>query len=69
MTAADHQHGHAHGLERFQGVSGLVCGATMLRTKNRLLLVYIYSEYKDEATVHWVMKTSEAWADTILKSN
>jgi hypothetical protein len=47
----------------------MVCGATMLRTKNRLLLVYIYSEYKDEATVHWVMKTSEAWADTILKSN
>jgi ubiquinone/menaquinone biosynthesis C-methylase UbiE len=30
MTAADHQHGSAHGLERFQGVSGLVCGATML---------------------------------------
>ena len=30
MTAADHQHGSAHGHERFQGVSGLVIGATML---------------------------------------
>ena len=30
MTAADHQHGSAHGLEHFQGVSGLLCGATML---------------------------------------
>jgi SAM-dependent methyltransferase len=30
MTAADHQHGHAHGHERFQGVSGLVIAATML---------------------------------------
>ena len=28
--AADHQHGSAHGHERFQGVSGLVIGATML---------------------------------------
>jgi len=30
MTAADHQHGSAHEHERFQGVSGLVLGATML---------------------------------------
>jgi ubiquinone/menaquinone biosynthesis C-methylase UbiE len=30
MTAADHQHGDAHEHERFQGVSGLVIGATML---------------------------------------
>ena len=30
MTAADHQHGSAHGHERFQGVSGLVFGAAML---------------------------------------
>jgi SAM-dependent methyltransferase len=30
MAAANHQHGHAHGHERFQGVSGLVIGATML---------------------------------------
>ena len=30
MTAAGHQHGNAHEHERFQGVSGLVVGATML---------------------------------------
>jgi ubiquinone/menaquinone biosynthesis C-methylase UbiE len=30
MTAADRQHGSAHGHERFQGVSGLVIGAVML---------------------------------------
>jgi len=30
MTAADHQPGHAHGHERFRGVSGLVIGATMV---------------------------------------
>ena len=30
MTAADHQHGSAHGHERFQGASGLVIGAVML---------------------------------------
>src|SRR5215472_18390196 len=30
MTAADHQHGDGHEHERFQGVSGLVIGATML---------------------------------------
>src|SRR5438034_10594557 len=30
MAAGDHQHGSAHGHERFQGVSGVVIGATML---------------------------------------
>jgi SAM-dependent methyltransferase len=30
MTAAGHQHGNAHEHERFQGVSGLIVGATML---------------------------------------
>ena len=30
MTAADHQPGHAHGHERFQGISGLVIGTVMV---------------------------------------
>jgi SAM-dependent methyltransferase len=30
MTAAGHQHGNAHGHERFRGVSGLVLGGVML---------------------------------------
>ena len=47
----------------------MVAGITILRVQNRLLYAYIYSAYKDEDSVQWVRKTSEQWADAILKAN
>jgi hypothetical protein len=37
--------------------------------KNRLLYVYVYAKYEDKSTVDWVLKTTQAWADAILKQN
>ncbi len=44
-------------------------GATVMRVRNRLLYVYLYAQYKDENTVRWLKKTTEAWANAILKAN
>jgi hypothetical protein len=37
--------------------------------RNRILFAYLYTQYKDKASVHWITKTSESWVDSILKSN
>jgi len=47
----------------------VVAGIIFLRVKNRLLFVYLYSVYKDQGTVIWMRKTTENWADAILKAN
>jgi hypothetical protein len=47
----------------------MVAGVTILRVQNRLLYTYVFSAYKDEDSVQWVRKTSEQWADAILKAN
>ncbi len=47
----------------------LVAAMTVLRVQNRLIFAYFYSAYKDEDSVQWVRKTSEQWADAILKAN
>jgi hypothetical protein len=47
----------------------MVMGMTVLRVQSRILFGYVYTVYKDETTVQWVRKTTEAWADTILKRN
>ncbi len=40
-----------------------------LRVKNRVLYAYIFADYKDQETVKWLRKASEAWADQILNAN
>lgn len=47
----------------------IVAGIVLLRIKNRLVFGYLYSVYKDEETLSWVRKSSEEWADAILKAN
>jgi len=47
----------------------MVAGITILRVQNRLIYAYFFSAYKDEDSVQWVRKTSEQWADAILKAN
>jgi hypothetical protein len=47
----------------------MVAGVMILRVQNRLIYAYVYSAYKDEDSVQWVRKTSEQWADAILKAN
>ena len=40
-----------------------------LRVRKRLLVVYLYSEYKSVATIQWLNKTTEEWVDAILGAN
>ncbi len=47
----------------------MVNGVALVRVKNRLLYVYVYAKYEDKSTVDWVLKTTQAWADAILKQN
>jgi len=40
-----------------------------MRVKERLIFVYLYAEYKDEESIVWLRRTTEAWCDEILKLN
>lgn len=44
-------------------------GAVLMRVKNRLLFLYLTTEYKNIGTVAWLHSTSEEWARSILKVN
>ena len=44
-------------------------GTALMRVKQRLLIVCLYAEYKDEETVKWLRKTTGDWAAAILKAN
>lgn len=47
----------------------MVMGMIALRVQARMLFVYTYTEYKDEASLQWIRTTDEQWADEILKAN
>jgi hypothetical protein len=47
----------------------VVVGVIFLRARDRLLFAYVYAPYKDQETVKWMRKTTENWADAIVKSN
>ncbi|HWE87113.1 MAG TPA: hypothetical protein VG267_19360 [Terracidiphilus sp.] len=47
----------------------MIVGMTILRVQDRLIYAYIYANYKDDDSIQWVRKTSEQWADSILKAN
>ena len=49
--------------------SRMVMGMTVLRVQDRVLFGYLYTVYKNEATVQWMRKTTESWAEAILKGN
>jgi hypothetical protein len=44
-------------------------GAVMIRVKDRLLFLYLSTEYKNVATIDWLRYTTEEWANSILKAN
>jgi len=41
----------------------------LLRVNNRFLFVYLYADYKDEATYKWIGDMAEGWARHILAAN
>lgn len=47
----------------------VVSGITCLRVQNRMLYAFVYAPYTGDDSVQWVRKTSEDWADAILKAN
>jgi hypothetical protein len=49
--------------------TNLVASIGMFRLRSRLVLGYVYSEYRGAESVLWVSKTAEDWADALLKAN
>lgn len=47
----------------------MVSGTALLRVKNRMIYAYLYTQYQDKSSVDWIVKTTESWADAILKAN
>lgn len=47
----------------------IVVGMTLLRVRERMLFLFLYTPYKDEDTVKSVRATSEKWADAVLAAN
>lgn len=47
----------------------MVSASTTLRVQNRLLYTFVFAAYTGDDSVQWVRKTSEQWADAILKAN
>jgi len=45
------------------------CAGAVIRARNRMLFIYLYTEYKNDKTVKWLRKTTKEWADSILKAN
>lgn len=45
------------------------CACTLLRVKQRILFVYLYSEFEDESTLAWLRRTAENWTDKIQQIN
>ncbi|MFN8240232.1 MAG: hypothetical protein U0X39_05705 [Bacteroidales bacterium] len=41
----------------------------LIRAKQRLIFVYLYSEFKSEDTIVWLRRVGEKWGDEILKAN
>jgi len=53
-----------------QGVTkNMINVSAILRVRNRAIFVYIYAVYEDQDSLKWVQKTTEDWADAILKAN
>jgi hypothetical protein len=47
----------------------MAVAVVVLRAQNRILVLYLYSIYKDESTVQWMRTTGEQWADAVLAAN
>ncbi len=47
----------------------MAMAAAIVRVKKRVIFAYLYAEYKNDDTVKWLRKSSEDWADAILKAN
>jgi len=49
--------------------ANMALAAAIVRTKKRVLFAYLYIQYQNDESVKWLRKTSEEWADAILKAN
>lgn len=47
----------------------IAMSAMFLKIRSRLVFVYIYSVYKEPATIDWLKQMSEQWAKSILAAN
>ena len=49
--------------------TNMVMGMAVVRVRHRILMGYLFTEYKDAATVQWIRTTTEHWADGMLAAN
>ena len=44
-------------------------GATLLLVKQRMLFVYLYTDYQNEESVNWIRSVGEKWVNAIIAAN
>jgi hypothetical protein len=47
----------------------MAMGMIVVHVRSRVLLIYLYCEYKDQSTIDWLRSTDEHWAEAILQAN
>ncbi|HEY2466245.1 MAG TPA: hypothetical protein VGI45_00200 [Terracidiphilus sp.] len=47
----------------------MIMGMIVVHVQARVLLIYLYGEYKDQSSLDWIRTTDEHWADAILQAN
>lgn len=58
------------GIINYGNNSYKLCGVSIIiRVKNRLIILYLYAEYKNIETINWIRKVGQSWSENILKVN
>jgi hypothetical protein len=47
----------------------IACGMSIMRVKDKILYLYVYSHYTDEAALEWAKNTSKKWVADVLAAN
>ena len=47
----------------------IACGMSLVHVKGKIVYLYVYRQYTDEATLDWVKKTAEKWVNETLAAN
>jgi hypothetical protein len=47
----------------------MATGLVIVHVQGRVIYGYLFTEYKDQETAHWLARTTQAWADAILRAN
>ena len=47
----------------------VACGMSLVRVKDKIVYLYVYRHYTDDASLDWVKRTAEKWVNETLAAN